>query len=238
MIRPPLWSLVLVALSCPALPTALAGSVRLDGIADGTTVYLEQQSDAFFRMDLYDPPPRETQQRFHAISDPSVTFGNPAFDGFPNDEDFRLGSVTFDDSGLIGGTGLAPVTALVLGVGTDPSDSSHVNYGRWTNIMTLVDTVNGTVSLVNGAVTSIDLTATAHLDVPTFGSIVLNAPGTFSVTGNRFAGHLQGSATGALNTLLIWDFSGTLTTVAVPEPASLVPALLALGALLAVGRRR
>ena len=42
-----------------ARSTASGGTVRLDGIADGSTIYIEEQSDAFFRMDLFDPPPRK-----------------------------------------------------------------------------------------------------------------------------------------------------------------------------------
>src|SRR5690606_26050507 len=96
-------------------------------------------SDGFYQMDLYDPPPRETQQRFHSIQDPSVTYGNLAFNGFPNDENFRLGSVEFDDSAVPSGTGSAPITAIVLGVGHDPAESRYLNYYRWTDSVTVVD---------------------------------------------------------------------------------------------------
>lgn len=215
---------------------ALGGSIRLDGIADGDTIYIEEFSDAFFRMDLYDPPPRETQQRFHAISDPSVQFGSLAFDGFPNDEDFRLGVVTFDESAAPSGTGTVPITALLLGVGTDPTDSGHVNYGRWTDIATSVNTFSGSVQLLNGLVTSIDLVADIELLIPSLGNLIV--PGTFSVSGDRFDGYLEVAPFPGDNARLVWDFAGTLTTVAVPEPSTLLLASGALAALVATHIRR
>lgn len=206
----------------------MAGVVNLWGLADGDSIYMEQKSDAFFRMDLFDPPPRETQQRFHAISDPSVSFGSLAFDGFPHDANFRLGSATYDESGLIGGTGVAPITALALGVGFDPADSTYVNYGRWSPLNTIVDTFSGTATLVNGVVTSLDLTSQVQLNFTPIANVTIVAPGTFSVTGNHFAGHMETPSTGP-NSQMIWDFSGTLTTVAVPEPSSF--AMLSIAAL-------
>lgn len=216
--------------------TASGGTVRLDGIADGSTIYIEEQSDAFFRMDLFDPPPRETQQRFHAISDPSVTFGNLAFDGFPNDDDFRLGLVTFDDSALVGGTGVAPITDLLLGVGTDPTDPTHVNYGRWSPINTLVDSFSGTVAVANGIITSINLVADVRLQLNPIGSVFLDAPGTFSIAGDRFAGYMSVESTPGME--MIWDFSGTLTTVTVPEPSTWFLATMGLTAMALLRKRR
>ena len=107
-----------------------AGSVNLWGVADGDTAYYEEFSDGFIRVDLYDPPPRQTQQRFHLISDPSVTVGSTSYDGFPNDANFRLGSVTYDDNDLVAGSGVATITAMTLGVGHDPADPTYYNYYR------------------------------------------------------------------------------------------------------------
>lgn len=216
---------------------ASAASVNLWGIADGDTIYMEQQSDGFFQMDLYDPPPRQTQQRFHSITDPSVTYGSLAFDGFPNDNDFRLGSVTYDESGLVGGTGIATITGLTLGVGFDPANPAHINYGRWAPLSTFVDGApTGTVTLNAGVVTSIDVEPVdVHLAFQ-LGQVEILVPGTFEVSGNRFSGHMETPSTGP-NSQIIYDFAGTLTTVVVPEPGTL--ALLGMGvAVAALGARR
>lgn len=188
-------------------------------------------------MDLYDPPPRETQQRFHAISNPSVTFGSLAFDGFPNDENFRLGSVSFDEAGIVGGgDGIAPNTALSLGVGTDPADSGYVNYGRGSPTNTFVDSFAGTVTLAGGLPTAINLTSSVHLVIPFLGD--LQAPGTFTITGNHFDGYLASGTPGS-GSQLIWDFGGTLTTVTpVPEPSTWVLASTGLLGLAIVRYRR
>lgn len=226
----------LLAAICALLGAAspvIAGTVNLHGLTDGDSIYLEYASDAFFRMDLFDPPPRETQQRFHAISDPSVTFGSLALDGFPHDENFRLGTVTYNDAGL-GGNGVAPITGVTLGVGADPADASYVNYARWTPINTTVDSFVGTVTLAAGQVTSIDLNSVVTLTIPAVAN--RQAPGTFTISGNRFDGHMETSntATSPGDNRFVWDFAGTLTTV-VPEPSSLL--LAALGAAF-LGRAR
>lgn len=207
-----------------------ADEVKLWGVADGATTYIEQQSDGFFRMDL--PDPGTTHQRFHAISDPSVTFGNTSFDGFPNDANFRLGSVTYDESALTGGTGVAPITDLVLGIGSDPDDAGYVNYGRWTDITTTVDSFSGTVDVQDGNVISMNLVSNVHINY-LLSSLNLSADGYFNVAGDQFDGYLEGD-TWAEGFSAIWDFQGTVTTV--PEPASL--SLLAIGGVAALSRRR
>ncbi len=205
---------------------AVAGVVALDGIADGDSAYIENPSDTFFRMDLVQPPPNDHQQRFHLISDPSVVIGNPAFDGFPNDSDFRLGNVTFDESALIGGTGTAPISAIELGIGAQPGNPSYINYGRWDDIETTVTDFSGTVELVNDVLVSMSLTS--DVMVTAFGgSIVAN--GNFDVSGEQFVGLIATDS----DTPVVWDFSGTLTTV--PEPTAL--SLLAI-ACVAIVRRR
>lgn len=218
---------------------ASAGEVDLRGIADGDSIYIEQQSSAFFQMDLYDPPPRQTQQRFHDITNPSVTFGSLAFDGFPNDEDFRLGSLTYDDSGLVGGNGVAPITGIELNIFHDPDDSSYINYGRWVNVVneTIVDTFVGSVTLAGGVVTAINMTSNVHLHFLPIGTVFLDAPGTFTVSGVRFEGYFEVNTTPT--TKMIWDFAGTLTTVAVPEVSTLsMVSLCAIGMLTPLGLRR
>lgn len=211
-----------------------AETINLWGIADGNTTYIEQQSAAFFRMDLYDPPPRQTQQRFHDINDPSITYGVTSFDGFPNDANFRLGTVTYDGSALVNGSGIASITGLTLGISCDPNDPSYVNYGRWTDITTTVNSFSGNVTVAAGQPTGINLASEVSLLVWPFApshTISFPASGYFNVTGDAFDGYISGVTTGT--SLAIWDFQGTLTTLAVPEPGTFtllfagVPLLLA-----------
>jgi hypothetical protein len=204
----------MIVLTASAATRSQAGTVNLHGIADGDSTYVETWSDGFYRMDLYDPPPRETQQRFHSIQDPTVTYGNLAYDGFPNDEQFRLGSVTYDDADLVGGNGVATVTAIALGVDADPNDAAYRNYARWNNLLTFVDDFAGTVTVVGGVVTSIDLEADVHLEF-TLGATVV-VPGAFTVSGKRFKGFMQAPFPTAPDTIT-YDFGGELTTVFDPE---------------------
>jgi hypothetical protein len=168
-----------------------------------------------------------------------VTFGSLAFDGFPNDEDFRLGSLTYDDSGLVGGTGVAPVTGIELNIFHDPDDTSYINYGRWVNPVneTIVDNFVGSVTLASGVVTAINMTSNAHLRFLPVGSVFLDAPGTFIVSGDRFEGYFEVNTTPT--TKMIWDFAGTLTTVTVPELSTLsMVSLCAVAMVIPLGLRR
>jgi hypothetical protein len=207
----------LAAINCSA------GVFNLDAIASGDTAYYEYGADGFFRMDLYDPPPRQTQQRFHAISDPSVQFGNLAFDGFPNDQNFKLGNLSFDDSTLVAGTGIANVTGINLGIVSDPTDPTYINYGRWTNVLTAVDSFAGTVTLSNGFVTGINLVTSGRLLIPNVftpdTTDFFTAPGTFNITGTQFAGNYV-VPDGIFGGGAMYDLKGTIVT-AVPEPSTL-----------------
>lgn len=204
---------------------AQAGVVRVDGVADDDTRYTEYFSNSFIRMDLFDPPPRQTQQRFHDLTDPSITYGSLAYDGFLNDADFRFGTITYDDSVLVGGSGIAPITATNIGIVQDAT-SSHLNYNRWTGVTTTLSSVVGSVTVVDGIPTEINMTSVLTLAHTT--PFTANAVGTFTITGNRFSG------SAAFPGALAYDFSGTLTTV--PEPTSM--AVGGIVSLMALARRR
>ncbi|HEY4308771.1 MAG TPA: PEP-CTERM sorting domain-containing protein [Pirellulales bacterium] len=211
---------------------AVAGTLLMNGTADGDSTYIESGSDGFIRVDLYDPG--TTQQRFHSISDPSVEYGNKAYDGFPHDANWQLGSLTYDDSGLIGGTGTAPITGVALGIEADPLDPTYYNYSRWLGTTT-VNSFSGTVTLLNGAVTNVSLTTTDTYSFTVSGLANYSIPGTFSITGNRFDGNFSGPTVfGGSST---YDFAGTLTTV-VPEPGTFTMAGLAGIALVGLRRLR
>lgn len=210
-----------------------AGVLLLDGLADPTTQVVEYNHDvgagSILRMNAYDPYP---QQRFFDYDDPTIFYGNSAYDGFPNENNFRLGDIDYDDSGLIGGTGIAPITAVRLGINRSPLDNDYFNYNRWdgTNV---IDTFDGTVTLLNGVVTSVDLTTSGVFTfTPSLTTYTL--PGTFSISGNQFTGSFEGLA--PFNNIATYTFSGTLSTVAVPEPGLAAVASLALLGL--IGFRR
>jgi hypothetical protein len=223
---------------------AQAGTLQLQGIADGSSKYIEEYSDGYFQVDLYDPPPRETQQRFHALSNPAVTFGNTAFDGFLTDANWTLGSLTFDETGLLGGTGTAAITGLVLGI----DRPEFQNYNRWRSLTAPntppVNTVLnffGTVDLVGGVVTNVNLTSTLQIQSATtfpFGSFT--ATGLFMINGNRFDGYIVSPdehPASPGDQRYIYDFSGTLSTVAIPEPGTWAMLLSAGGSLIWLRRR-
>ena len=159
-------------------------------------------------------------QNFNNISDPSVQYGQ-GFDGFPNDRNFRLGHITYDDSGVVNGTGQAPITGVTLGITRDPADSTYENWRRFTT-ETVINTFEGVVDLVNGAPVSATLDAAVTLKLSNvFGSTLVGEyPGTFSLDGGRFDFQAEGDpvldtsfGTGPFH--LAWDFGGKLT--ALPE---------------------
>ncbi len=211
-------SCIVGALSLGLSAIASAGIVNINGVAGGSTAYYEYPSDGFFRMDLVDAPPNDHLQSIHSIADPSVVYSPPGFDGFVNDKDFRIGSISYDESALVGGTGLAPITALVLGIGAQPGNPSYINYGRWTDITTIVNTFAGTVSVVDNQAVGITLTSSVTVTA-LGGAIVANGP--FTISGSHFEGDIAGVAR--------WYFNGELTTVPAPASAALLGLTLGAG---------
>ncbi|HZZ74094.1 MAG TPA: hypothetical protein VFE24_17710 [Pirellulales bacterium] len=201
----------------PLSQMAFAGTISLAGVADGSSAYYEHFSDGFIQVDLYDPPPRETQQRFHSISNPATEYGSLTYDGYPNDANFHLGSITYDETALVGGTGSAPITAVSLGIGADPADPTYININRWSPTTT-VNAFSGTVSFLSGVPTGIYLNATATLDFTAF-AVPVSAPGTFTVNGSYFDGDFDSGDVLGAGTSFVWDVHGNIS--AVPEPSSL-----------------
>ncbi|MEM6365460.1 MAG: PEP-CTERM sorting domain-containing protein [Planctomycetota bacterium] len=213
-----------------------AAIVPLRGIADGSSSYTEEFSASFFQIDLRDPPPNESKQRFRLLSDPSIAVGNPDFDGFPNDDMFQLGYFGYDETGLVNNSGTIAIDELVFSVTRDPLDSSHVNYGRWTGVQTrdIVIDPSSTVTFDNGIVTDIDLQSTMAVEIFQ-GVFFRRLPGFFNVAGDRFEGNF---ASNAPSDRIIYDFSGTLTLpTAIPEPSMLSALFLLTGVGCLVRRR-
>jgi hypothetical protein len=216
------YRIVLSACLISSLSTGqlLAAEFGLDVFADGDSTYYEYISDGFVRMDLYSPL-QPKNQSIHAISNPSTIY-NQNFDGFPHDRILRLGKVTYDDSGVSGGTGSAPITAVTLGIAKDPLDSTYTNWNRF-NTNTLVSEPSGgygTVNLVDGLPVGISLAADVTLEVVTpFGSTENGYyPGTFTIdaANNRFSFEAEGHQImdiifgNDLDMHLRWDFAGVL----------------------------
>src|SRR5262249_46043851 len=120
--------ITIALLTLCAAASTVADVLPLYVHSDNDSTYYEYFSDGFFRMDLFSPT-KPTNQSFHAISDPSVIY-NQNFDGFPNDYEFRFGNVAYDTSGLAGGTGQAPVTAVTFNLTNDPADPTYLNWRR------------------------------------------------------------------------------------------------------------
>jgi hypothetical protein len=194
-----------------------AGELSLNARSDLDSAFYEYFSAGFVRMDQFSST-NPTFQNFHDINNPAVEYGK-GFDGFPNDRNFRLGHVTYDEGGLVGGTGVAPITGVTLGITLDPSDGTYENWRRFSTV-TVVDLFEGAVNVVDGAPVSAVLDASVTLQVSNvFGSTVIGEyQGTFSLEGARFEFQAEGNpvfdtiwGTGPVH--LKWDFSGRLTAL-------------------------
>jgi hypothetical protein len=198
---------------------AWAGVLPLDVRSDGDSAFYEYFSDGFFRMDLPSPT-KPANQSFHSISDPSVIY-NQNFDGFPNDAEFRFGSVVYDESGLANGTGSAPVTQLTFNMAADPDDPAYLNWRRFTT-NTLVDnnSVSGEVELVDGKPIGLTLSAGFQFEAVGWLGATMTGyyPGTLEFSGDQFSLSAEGMpvldtvfGTGPFH--LKWDLSGRLKTL-------------------------
>jgi hypothetical protein len=197
---------------CVLANVSHAATARLDSWSDNDSTFYEYFSDGFFRMDLFSPSFPQNQS-FHAISDPSIIY-NQSYDGFPNDRFMRFGTVEYDESLLVGGNGTVPITGVTLGIGTDPFDSTFLNFRRFTT-GTLVDSFTGTIDVVDGKAIAMDFDA----DITLVMTNVLGAPetgyydGTFSVTGTEFEVTARDTehfttAFGEADVEFEWDFQG------------------------------
>lgn len=204
-----------------------AAEFSLNVTAADSSAFYEYFSDGFARIDQRDPPPNEFRQRFHAISDPSISYG--PLDVFPHDGDMRFGAIDYDEKTLVGGTGTAAITALTLGLLSDPFDSTYLNWQRFAGT-TIVNNYSGTISLVNGVVSSIDLDVSVTLNFPSYllATIPGNYTGEFKITSNNFSLFIDDTdfidpifAPAGTDFHLGWDWSGTVNGVVPTLPGDL-----------------
>ncbi|MEM6392111.1 MAG: PEP-CTERM sorting domain-containing protein [Planctomycetota bacterium] len=245
--------------------TAADGSRWYDYFSDAFGE-LGQQHTSFFDDDndpgtpdvfgVTPPVPTEsvpgTNDGFFQITNPSNLFG--AANIFVNDNDFSDSyTLTFDDSIPVTGAGteVRDVTALDFDFDADVADGDFVTNMGYD---TAISNINGTITFVDGAVDSFDVTADiAFTYVGGFGGGDFVFTGDLVLSGNEWdvlvnvpllpSGELD--LTGAQDLINLgfaapqagWDLNGTLSSsFVIPEPGSL--ALIGLGAATFLGRRR
>ena len=163
------------------------------------------------------------------------------FPNQPNEADFTVGSVSFDDAGLSGvGVELAPITAIDLsGLWTDGSattDISDVGLDMWFGPMSsfsfgALDAADK-LTFTDGVLTSIDLSIDAGLNTVDQGFNFLTWSGVFSVSGSTLDLDITDTQFydtgmfGSLPSIFDSNLSGTVGSVGsyqlstVPEPSA------------------
>jgi len=219
--------LIPLALLLLNLQQSNAAEFSLNVTAADSSAFYEYFSDGFARIDQRDPPPNDFRQRFHAISNPSISYG--PLDVFPHDGQMRFGSLDYDDTTLIAGTGTTAITGLTLGFLTDPFDPTYLNWQRFAG-STIVNSYSGTISLVNGFVSSIDLDVSVTLHFPSYlgATIPGDYTGDFKIESNNFSLYVDDTdfidpvfAPAGTDFHLAWDWSGTVNGIVPAIPGDL-----------------
>lgn len=202
-------------MACVSNSQAAVVTVSLDAVADPTSNFNAYWSEGLVQLNM--PFPGTTRQPFWDTKDLSRTYNN-AFDFFPNEAAMKFGHLTYDNASLVSGSGSAAITGLTLGIERDPLNSNYVN-GSWLSFTTDLQAYSGSVTVSNGAVTRIDLTA-SYSSLGYFGLTPVNGSGTFSVSGSTF--QVLASATnpgfGNYNPSMAWNWSGVISSVATAPP--------------------
>ena len=217
-----------------AAPPAVADVTRsLVLQADGDSRWFEFFSNGFAELDRDwgGNPNFDGMFQINANPDPlNPTVYNQVgsvTDVFPNGANFSNSySVTYSDAGLTGtGVETANVTGLSLDFNKDVADNDSLGFLPYVSV---VSGLSGTVSLLNGIVTAIDLTSAVSFQYDTsligypFGIISFN--GTFSIDGDRFDLFVDDTVNlpvpDPTDFRYVWDVQGAVTPAPVPEPAS------------------
>lgn len=188
-------------------------TVPLDAVADVSSNFNAYFSEGIAQLNMTFPG--TNRQPFWMTGNPSLTY-NQAFDFFPNDSAMKFGELTYDDSSLTSGSGSAAITGLALGIEKNPLDPSYIN-GTWLSFTTELQTYSGSVTVANGAVTGINLTA-SYNTTGYFGVGEISGSGTFSISGASF--QVLASAHNPthvnFNPSVAWNWSGVMTSVVTP----------------------
>ncbi|QDT55761.1 hypothetical protein Pan44_38090 [Caulifigura coniformis] len=212
--------------------------------ADGNSRWYEFFSDAFAQLDrgfVVSGVPNPALDGFFLISPNADPFNPTVYqqiggggDVFPNEANFSSSySLTYADAGLTGiGEETAAITALSLDFDNDIADDDSLLGVGYT---TTPSNVSGTVRLLNGLVTGIDLTSNVQLayDGAGLGLGTLLYDGVFGITGSQFSLFVDDSNPTFPtypDARYVWDVQGTVTNLAaVPEPSSFALLTLAGG---------
>jgi len=136
---------------------ARAATFTLDLVADGDGRYYEYFSDAFAQIDQPLGGSQVLDGFFQISALPAIVELGGGADVFPNESNFAsVGSLEYDESVIVGGSGSAPITSLALDFDLHVADDDSILSAGYA---TSIDSVVGTVSAAAGMVTSIDLGA-------------------------------------------------------------------------------
>lgn len=207
---------------------ASAQTVTVDLVGDPDSRWYEYVSDSFAQLDGGPSfPGSPVRDAFYVISSlPAFVVGpgggDVVFDSGATMDD--IATITFDTAGITGtGVEVATITDLTMSWNANVGDDDAV-VGGYTEAYA---NETGTVTLTNGAVTSIDLTAdvTFTYDFTGFGIGPLDFNGTITMTGTSFVLDVDQSYTfGATTVRYQWDVTGSSSGDAViPEAVPLLP---------------
>lgn len=183
-----------------------AGTIPLTSTMNGSSYMAEDMiSGGFSRINLGTGASgdRDGHYAWDGVSDPA-TISSPTsigsgWDLFPNETSFVIGSITYDGTGLVGGSGTVPITAVNLGnfwaSGSSTTDISDTALDLWffggpVGFSFGALSSDDTVTFTNGVLTAINLT----LDTSFSGSVFGNTPewfGDFSITGSSLSYYIE-----------------------------------------------
>ncbi|MEM9178041.1 MAG: hypothetical protein AAGC67_22810 [Myxococcota bacterium] len=211
-------------------------------VADGDGRWFETFSEGFGQVDggpLYGGGPDFPDCCYDSSALPAFApIGDGTVRVFPFGADFGdVGDIEFDESGLTGvGTEVAPITAVTIDFQQFIADDDTVTGQGYESVFQ--DLTGSTVTLVDGVIVDIDLSATVifSYDFNAFGQ-VLPFPGTFDVDATSFDLHVDPppyiTQFGTVG--YRWLVTGAAQTV--PEPAFALP-IGGLALAWTAGRRR
>lgn len=231
---------LLLLITTPAFAAPV--SIPVSGTADGSSRWYEYFSDAFAQLDQGFSGDPALDGFFLISALPTLSPIGGGADVFPNEENFDLGSIDYDDAGLNGnGIEVTPITGYTVDFAQNIADNDAIVNQPYT---TALQNVSGTLTFFNGALSAINMTSDIifSYDFSGFGGSLLDFSGDFAFTGDSFELLVDNeSYPSGLPTDIkyVWESTGAIDDlVPIPEPGSLL--LLTIGgvALASVGLRR